>query len=87
MCDEFVRGGLPAHDCWLVDVVTTGEIGRAYINIVVRHRSGHPSMVKASTRDHEQAEALRQQVIADLAMMACCEFEKKYGLALQGAAA
>jgi hypothetical protein len=60
--------------------MSTGTLGRIYLNIVIRHRLGYPSLVKASSRDHEQIEAMRQQVLADLALMTCSEFERKYGL-------
>ena len=86
MVDEFVRGGAPARQYWGVETVTTGSFGTLYMSIVIRHLSGLPSVVKASSRDHEQIEAMRQQVLADLALLTCSEFERKYGLVERPAA-
>jgi hypothetical protein len=80
LIDDFVRGGLPARDWWRVETLSTGTLGKLYLNIVIRHRLGYPSVVKASSRDNERIESMRQQVLADLALMTCYEFERKYGL-------
>jgi hypothetical protein len=78
--DDFVRGGLPARALWSVETVSTGAVGRSYYSIVIRHRQGCPSVVRMSSCDHEQVEAVRQQVLTDLTLMTCYEFERRYGV-------